>query len=98
MDSQNKFVAEYISIPATNVHSLTWHKDVLLDWVSGNVQYDLDGSKKGPSVAFGYRFDAATMSPSGKYTAIYERLGTKAIILGPNDLFREINRSYYHAD
>jgi hypothetical protein len=44
-----------------------------------------------------YRFDAAAVSPSGGFVALYERLGTKAILFGPNRLLREINRSYYFA-
>ena len=59
--------------------------------------FELDGSVHGPTINYPYRFDAAVSSPSGKFVAIYERLGTKANILGPDELFREVNRSYYHA-
>jgi hypothetical protein len=97
MDEQNKYVVECLTFSADNVQSLVWWKGNLWDWVSGDVQYQLDGSKSGPTVVYPYRFDAAVMSPSGAFVALYERLGTKAIICGPNDLFREINRSYYHA-
>ena len=98
MNPPNPFTTDISAFPAEKVRSLVWHNGKLMDWVSGNVEYEIDGSKRGPSIAYSYRFDAATMSPSGKYVALYERLGTKAILLGLDRLpFREINRSFYHA-
>jgi len=86
-----------IVIPAKKVHSLLWMSGKLVDWVSGCVEYGLDGTKSGPRIIYPYRFDAALASPSGRFVAIYERLGTKAILLGPDGSLRELNRSYYHA-
>jgi hypothetical protein len=74
-----------------------WDGDQLIDYVGGNNRYQMDGTKQSGRIIYPYRFDAATTSQSGSFAAKYERLGTKAIVLGPNDLFREINRSYYHA-
>jgi hypothetical protein len=49
-------------------------------------------------VRYSYRFDAVAQSPSGEYTVLYERLGTKGIVLLAGEFVREINRSYYQAD
>ena len=91
------YTADRRTIAASGVRSLTWRDDKLVDWVSGKVEYEFDGTRLGPNVIYPYRFDAAIVSPSGSFVALYERLGTKAIILGPGELLREINRSYYHA-
>lgn len=97
MNPANPFTVDVRVFPAKGVRSLVWQNGKLMDWVSGDVEYDLNGTKRGPTVFYPYRFDAAVVSPSGDFVALYERLGTKAIILGPDRLFREVNRSYYHA-
>jgi hypothetical protein len=89
--------ANLLTIPAKHVHSLVWTSGKLVDWVGGSVEYELDGTNSGPRISYPYRFDAALVSPSGRFIAVYERLGTKAILLGPGDSLRELNRSYYHA-
>src|ERR1700758_416082 len=98
MNSPNLFTIDIRTFPAEGVKSLVWRNGTLMDWVNGDVEYALDGSKKGPTIFYPYRFDAALASPSGNFVALYERLGTKAIVLGPDRLFREVNRSYYHAE
>ena len=50
------------------------------------------------NVLWGYRFDAAVQSPSGRVAVIYERFGTKGLVLDRGNCIREINRSFYHAD
>ncbi len=97
MNMPNAFTLDYRAFPATDVRSLVWQSGKLMDWVQGNVEYALDGTKRGRTISYPFRFDAAVVSPSGAYVALYERLGTKAVILGPDGLFREVNRSYYHA-
>ena len=98
MNPPNPFTIDVRVFPVEGVKSLAWHNGKLMDWVSGDVEYELDGSKRGPTVIYPYRFDAAVGSPSGRFVVLYERLGTKAVILGPDRLSREIHRSYYHAD
>jgi hypothetical protein len=98
MKPTNPYTADYRILPATGVRSLIWSGSELIDWVGGAMEYGLDGTKRGPFIAYPYRFDAAVASPSGRYVALYERLGTKAVILGADRfLLREVNRSYYHA-
>lgn len=78
--------------------SLCWSGDALVDWVAGGNRYGLDGSVVDPHVRYGYRFDSAVMSQDGRYAVIYEKLGTKGLVLKEGRVEREIHRSYYHAD
>lgn len=78
--------------------SLCWCGDELVDWVSGGRSYALDGRITDSSVLYGYRFDSAVMSPDGRYAVIYEKLGTKGLLLHQGRVLRELNRSFYHAD
>ncbi|MEP7214021.1 MAG: hypothetical protein ABI791_13150 [Acidobacteriota bacterium] len=90
-----------ISIPLKyegQVKSLCWVGDVLIDYVSGNVIIDLDGSISDPRVIFGYKFDSAIVTPDGEYSVIYELHGTKGVLLNRGKEVRELNRSYYCAD
>ncbi|NOT64292.1 MAG: hypothetical protein HOP19_29090 [Acidobacteria bacterium] len=85
-------------IPAKRVSSLCWLGDKLVDWVGGGASYALDGTVTERPVHYGYRFDAAIVSPSGQYAVIYELLGTKGLLLKDGKILRELNRSYYHAE
>ncbi|MBV9788531.1 MAG: hypothetical protein JOZ51_10185 [Chloroflexi bacterium] len=84
-------------IAAQNVKSLCWHDHYLVDWVGGGNIYHLDGSIQERHVNYAYRFDAAIVSPSGDFACIYERLGTKGLLLDHGKILREINRSFYQA-
>ena len=77
---------------------MCWQGDELVDWVSGGRVLQLDGRMQDPHVRFGYRFDSAQVSASGRFAVIYERLGTKALLLKDGRVIRELNRSYYQAD
>jgi hypothetical protein len=89
---------EEYNIKAKSVKSLCWQKDSLIDWVSGGVIYHLDGKVQPRAVNYAYRFTSAVNSPSGKYAVIYEKLGTKALVLENGKVLREINRSFYYAN
>src|SRR5262249_14918529 len=86
------------SFTATGINSLCWRADELVDWVGGGRAFALDGTERSTSVYYAYRFDAATASPDGRFAVIYERLGTKGLLLQNCKLLRELNRSYYNAD
>jgi len=86
------------SFTATGINSLCWRADELVDWVGGGRAFALDGTERSTSVYYAYRFDAATTSPDGRFAVIYERLGTKGLLLHNGKVLRELNRSYYHAD
>src|SRR5690349_4885697 len=88
-----------IEIDAKAVKALAWNGDELIDLACGGTRYRLDGTRGKVRINYGSLFDACAISPSGQYAVLYQRLGTKAIILGPDGyLVREINRSYYCAE
>src|SRR5690349_4418590 len=89
---------EQHKIDAKGVKSLRWQDDFLIDWVAGGIIYHLDGKVQPRRVNYAYRFDAAVTSPSGRFAVIYEKLGTKAIVLDKGKVIREINRSFYYAN
>jgi len=82
---------------ATGIRSLCWRGNELVDWVGGGRSFALDGTERRASIYYPYRFDAATASPDGRLAVIYERLGTKALLLHNGKMLRELDRSYYHA-
>jgi len=57
----------------------------------------MDGSSVPAVINWAYRFDSAIISYDGTYRIIYERLGTKGLVLRGNKCLREINRSFYQA-
>lgn len=85
-------------IAASNVRSLVWSGDTLIDWAAGGVTYELDGSHTRAHVRYSYPFDAATTAPGSEYAVIYQTLGTKALLLRNGQIVRELNRSFYHAN
>jgi hypothetical protein len=85
-------------IEAPGIRSLQWRGDDLVDWVDGGRVVRLDGTTKNRGVLYAFRFDAAVTSPCGEWAVIYERLGTKGLVLENGHLVREIDRSYYWAN
>jgi hypothetical protein len=65
--------------------------------VGGGRAFALDGAEYRAAVNYGYRFDAATASPDGCFAVIYEKLGTKGLLLNDGQIVRELNRSFNHA-
>jgi len=86
------------SFNATGIRSLCWRGDQLIDWVGGGRAFATDGTEQPARILYGDRFDAATASPDGRFVVIYERLGTKGLLLHDGRLVRELDRSYYFAD
>jgi hypothetical protein len=85
------------SFKATGIRSLCWRDDQLVDWVGGGRAFATDGTERPSRVIYSYRFDAATASPDGRFAVIYERLGTKGLLLHDGRILRELDRSFYHA-
>lgn len=76
--------------------SLDWIGDRLIDWTSDRVYFDPNNEGKYLNkYNFGDRFDGIKSINKGEYVVIYEKLGTKGLILKNGKLLREINRSYY---
>jgi hypothetical protein len=89
---------ETIRIEASGVRSLLWDGDRLIDWVGGRASWGLDGSHRRSSVSYSYRFDAVVASGDRRWVVLYERRGTKGLLLKDGKRVREIDRSFYHAD
>ncbi len=85
-------------IPTAHVSSLVWEGDILVDWAGGERRFALDGSTNERSVIYAYRFDAATISPSGEFVALIARTGTKALLLQRGQIVRQLNRDFYQAE
>jgi hypothetical protein len=79
------------------VSSLCWSGDALVDPVGGLVRYALDGTSFDPCVRYAYRFDRAVMSPDGRYSVLYESLGTTGLLLDGTRVVRQLTRDFYHA-
>lgn len=82
-------------LSAPGIRSILWADDRLIDCVGG-FELRLDGTFTNPVIGYGYRFDA--VAGYENFVVIYERLGTKGLVLNNGKLVREINRSYYCAD
>ncbi|WP_223641185.1 hypothetical protein [Corallococcus sp. EGB] len=78
--------------------SLCWSGDALVDPVGGLVRYHLDGTLSDPHVRYAYRFDRAVMSPDGRFSVLYESLGTAGLLLDGTHVVRQLTRDFYHAD
>ena len=82
---------------SAEVQSLTWIQGKLVDFVQGTGYSPETNRPFECGYRFSYPFDAAIVSDDGTYAVIYQRLGTKGILLKQGKILREINRSYYHA-
>jgi hypothetical protein len=88
----------YQQLSTPGPRSLVWRGYRLVDWLGGLETYGLDGSKTRGRINWAYRFDTVVQSSDGRYTVLYERLGTKGLILRGETIVREIDRSFYCAD
>ncbi len=89
---------EQVSFPATGVQSLAWRDDELVDWAGGHRVFRLDGTDLGRSfMPYGGSFDAAIAAADSRHVVVFQRLGTKALLLRDGRLARELNRSFYQA-
>jgi hypothetical protein len=93
-------VAQELRIPVpTAVRSLCWEGDSLVDWTGGARRLGLDGTVSLSGFGLAYtRFDSALATADGRCAVVYERRGTKGLLLYERRVLREIGRSYYHAD
>lgn len=93
-------VSQELRLPLPSAaRSLCWEGDSLVDWSSGGRRLGLDGTVtyRGEGLSYS-RFDAAVATPDGRSAVVYERRGTKGLLLHGHRVLREIGRSYYHAD
>lgn len=70
------------TVQVGQVQTLAWCEDHLVDWAGGHARYHLDGTVRAPvHSSYGARFDAAVASVAGRHAVVYERLGTKALLI-----------------
>lgn len=86
------------SIKANYLQTICWFDNSVFDWASAGKKYTLDGNV---NELYRYTFgfgDTAITSSDGRYVFIYQKLGTKGLLLKNGEILREINRSYYCAE
>lgn len=100
-----KVIRETIELPV-KPHTLGWNGNQLVCFENGEQYYPAydsyptwRGMPERIGYSFGGQFDRAITSPDARYILLYTNLGTKGLLLrSPNELIREVNRSYYCAD
>ncbi|TRW22424.1 hypothetical protein FMM05_18140 [Flavobacterium zepuense] len=87
------------TINTNYLETIDWLNGTIFDWASAGKIYYPDG-QQGQVGQYHYSldFDGSITSTDGQYAFIYQRLGTKGLLLKNGVLLREINRSYYCAD
>lgn len=86
------------SIKTNYLQTICWVDNTIVDYASAGKKYTLDGQvKELYKYTFGFG-DTAITSSDGQYAFIYQKLGTKGLLLKNGDVLREINRSYYCAE
>jgi hypothetical protein len=86
------------SVRGATARTLVWDGEDLVDPAGGWSRFKPDGTWEHARVRYAFPFDQAIRSPSGRYTAICVRRGTKALLLDGQSIVRELNRSFYLAD
>jgi hypothetical protein len=81
------------------LQTVDWLEDKIVDWPNAGALYHLSGQKTQLNkYTFNFNFDSAIHSTNGKYVFIYQKFGTKGLLLKDGEILREINRSYYFAN
>lgn len=81
--------------------TLLWRGNSLIDLTyPQEALYSVDGDLKTKygKWAYNFSFDSCISSQDNKYCLLYQKLGTKAILLKEDNLIKEFNRSYYYAN
>lgn len=81
-----------------SLQTINWFQDKIVDWANAGTLYETNGQKSQLNkYSFGFNFDCAINSKDGKYVFLYQKLGTKGLLIKDGEILREINRSYYQA-
>lgn len=82
-----------------SLQTIDWFNDEIVDWSSAGKSLSLTGNTRQLNkYHFGFNFDGSISSVDGVYAFIFQRLGTKGLLLKNGEIMREIDRSYYCAD
>ncbi|WP_293309529.1 hypothetical protein, partial [Pedobacter sp. UBA5917] len=80
------------SIKTNTLKTICWVGHSIVDWASAGMCYHPDG-KTDQLCPYTYSFgDSAITSADGQYAFIYQKLGTKGLLLKNGEILREINR------
>lgn len=86
------------TIKAYSVRTIDWFDNKVVDWNSAGTQYLENGEKEQlHKYHHGFVCDGSITSENGEYVLIFQKLGTKGLLLKNGELLREINRSYYQS-
>lgn len=87
------------TLKTNNLQSMSWFNDTLVDWTNAGKQYFTNGQvREIGKYNYAFNFDSSIISNNGQYAVIYQKQGTKGLLLKNGEILREINRSYYQAD
>jgi hypothetical protein len=82
-----------------SVQTINWFNERIVDWCRAGESYSMEGEVvQLAKYHFAYPFDSAIQSNDSQYVFIYQKLGTKGLLIKDGEILREINRSYYCAD
>jgi hypothetical protein len=87
-------------LPAKGVRSLTFRGDALVDWLDGGRVLGLDGSDSPGKPVASERFDGVAAAANQRFVALYERLGTHAVVIdtATGAVVRELQRGELGAE
>ncbi|SDP78376.1 hypothetical protein SAMN05428975_2734 [Mucilaginibacter sp. OK268] len=87
------------TLTTSSLYTISWFGNTIVDWGAAGTHYFMDGQvKQLHKYHLTLNFDGSINSVDGKYAFIYQKLGTKGLLLKEGELLREINRSYYCAN
>ena len=87
------------TIKANYIETIDWLGGNIVDWVCGGQLYSAEGENSQiATYHYNFNFNGCITSQHREYVFVYERLGTKGLLLKNGELLREVNRSYYHAN
>lgn len=90
---------EKTSIEINYIQTMCWFNNTIVDIACAGKMYHLNGKvEEKYTYHFGSNFNSSIISENGIYAFIYNKTGTKGLLLKNGELLREINRSYYQAD
>ena len=86
---------EKTSIEINYIQTMCWFNNTIVDIACAGKMYHLNGKvEEKYTYHFGSNFNSSIISENGIYAFIYNKTGTKGLLLKNGELLREINRSY----
>jgi len=86
------------TIKTNYLQTIDWFDNKVVDWNSAGTQYSENGeTRQLQKYHFGFECDGSITSKNGEYVLLFQKLGTKGLLLKNGEILREINRSYYQS-